>query len=118
MKFIARLIVMVIANGVALLIASRFVPGFIIVTEPLRNLAIIAVILTVLNFFVKPVLKLFLGPFIVLTLGLALIAVNVLVLALLDFLSGDLTIQTIHALVFASLIIGVVNTLFHIAQRS
>jgi putative membrane protein len=118
MRLIARLIVAVIANGVALFIASRFVPGFTIVMEPLESFAILAAILTALNVLVKPVLKLLLGPIIVLTLGLALLALNAVVLKLLDFLSEDLTIQTITALFLASLIVGATNTVFHLAQKS
>jgi putative membrane protein len=118
MRILARLIVSVIGNSVALFAAGRFVPGFTVVTEPLRDLLILAAILTVLNMFVRPVLKLLIGPIIVLTLGLALIAVNALVLALLDFLSGDLTIQNIQALLIASLIVGAVNTVFQLARKS
>ena len=118
MKFLARLIVTIIGNGIALMAANRFVPGFAVVTEPLQSFAMLAVVLTALNIFVKPVLKLFLGPIIVLTLGLALIALNAIVLKLLDFLSGDLTIQTIQALFLASLIVGAVNTVFHLARKS
>ncbi len=118
MRLLARLIVTVIGNSVALFAAERFVPGFSVVTEPLWDLLALALVLTALNIFVKPVLKLLIGPIIVLTLGLALIAVNALVLALLDFLSGDLTIQNIQALFFASLIVGAVNTLFHLARKS
>lgn len=118
MRLLARLIVAIIANGVALAVANRYVPGFSVVTEPFQSFAMLAAILTALNVFVKPVLKLLIGPIIVLTLGFALIALNALVLKLLDFLSGDLTIQTIQALFFASLIVGAVNTVFHLARKS
>lgn len=73
--------------------------------------------LTVLNFILKPILKLVLGPIIVLTLGLGLIIVNGLVLWTLDFLSPELTIQSIPALLWATLTIGAINFIFHVAQR-
>jgi putative membrane protein len=117
MRFFARIIVRIIANGVGLYAASQLIAGFELEIANFKSFVVVALTLTILNLVVKPVLKLLLGPIIVLTLGLGLIVVNALVLVLLDFLASDLTIVTIPALVFASLLIGALNFIFHFAQK-
>ena len=115
-KFFAKIIVAVIANGLGLLAAAQFVQGFHL-ADDLREVTLIALILTALNFFIKPILKFILGPLIILTFGAGLIAVNAFVLYLLDITTAGLMIEGILALVFASLIIGALNILFHFATK-
>ncbi|MEK7608631.1 MAG: phage holin family protein [Patescibacteria group bacterium] len=116
-KFIARILAAVAINVVGLILVSQFVAGFSI-TQNFREIAIIALALTLLNFFLKPLLKLILGPFIILSLGLGLIVVNALILKLLDFFFVALTIQTVLALFEATIVFGVINLVFHIATRN
>lgn len=116
MKTLARLILAVAVNFVGLLSAVYFVSGFK-VAGGFRELTILALILTGLNLLIKPVLKLILSPIIILTLGLGLIIVNMAVLYVLDILSSALTIETIAALFYSSLIIGFVNFIFHLATK-
>jgi putative membrane protein len=121
MHWIARVIISIGGNALALWIANYYVPGFILST-PWLGLILIALILSLLNFILKPVLTLLFGPVIILTLGLALIIVNAIILYLLaiiaahiDFLSGSIIIQTIPALFLATLVISVVNFIIHLA---
>lgn len=113
MKWLIKVIGATLVNGLALLVAAHFIPGFKL-TSDLKEVAVIALILTALNFILKPVLKLILGPIIILTLGLGLFFVNAIVLYILDILTKNLTIETIPALIFASLIVGAVNFIFHL----
>lgn len=117
MKLIARIIVSIIGNGVALYLTTAVVPGFLFPTDA-GPLIVGALLLTLLNWFVKPLLKLLFIPVIILTLGIGLVFVNAIVLALLDFLSKNLTIQDIPSLLYASLIVGLVNFVFHLATKS
>jgi|SRR3989344_1575218 len=117
MRFLAKLILAVVVNAVALLAADAWVTGLTL-TGGYGGLLTVAAILTLLNFLVKPLLKLVLGPIIVLTLGLGLIFVHVLVLAILDFLSPDLSIGNVSAYFVTALIIGLVNFSFHLLTRS
>lgn len=117
MKSLAKLIVAIVANAAGLLAAGYFVQGFVI-DASMQNLLVLAAILTVLNFFLKPFLKLLLGPVIILTFGLGLILVNMTVLYILDALSANLTIENIAALVYSSIIIGLVNFVFHMATKN
>ncbi len=122
MHWLAKLILIVGGNALALWIANLYVPGFALTNENWKALILIALILALLNFLLKPVLTLILGPVIILTLGLGIIVVNALILWLLpiianhiDFLHGSIIIQTIPALFFATIIVSVVNFIIHLA---
>ena len=115
-----KLILHAIANGFALYVANRYVPGFI-VSNNLLQLVLIAAILACLNALLKPILSLVLGPLLVLTLGLGALVVNAVLLWFLpivannvDFLRGSITIQTIPALLITTVIVTVFNFVVHI----
>jgi putative membrane protein len=121
MHWLAKVILITIGNAFALWIANLYVPGFVANTN-LVSLILLALVLAILNFLLKPVLTLILGPIIVLTLGLGVLVVNGLILWLLPiiaahlaFLQGSISIQTIPALIFSTVIVSVVNFVIHLA---
>lgn len=116
MKFASKFIIAIVVNAAGLLASAYLVQGFDVEVSA-TSLAVLAAILTALNFFLKPVLKLVFGPIIILTLGLGLILVNMAILYILDMLSQNLTIENIAALVYSSIIIGLVNFVFHLATK-
>ena len=122
MHWLLKLAFVTVGNAFALWLANRWVPGFVL-TTPLLGLILLGLVLTILNFILKPVLTLALGPIIILTLGLGLIVVNALILWLaaylshlpqLDFIHGSITIQTIPALIIATVIVSAVNFVIHL----
>jgi len=117
MRFLARIVLSFIANTFALLLAAYLLSGFMLQEDPLR-VAFVAAMLTLINLLVKPFLKLLASPLIILTFGLALFFVNALILYVLDFLSEDLTIEGIHTLLLATILLGAVNFVTHLATRS
>jgi len=113
--------IVIAGNALALWLANKYVPGFIL-SASLFQLAIIAFILSFLNFVIKPVLTLILGPIIILTLGAGVIIVNAIIINLLpilanhiDILNGSISIETIPALLYATLIVSVINFVIHLA---
>lgn len=107
MKFIGRFIFQIFSNGVAILVTNYAVPGFF--SGGIRELAIAALILSVINAFLKPVLKLLSGPLILLTFGLFTIVINAASIYILDIVSQAITIQGLKELIIATLIISFVN---------
>ena len=116
MKLVSKILVAVLLNLGGLFAARFWIPNFELVAN-LRDIVIIALVLTALNFVLKPILKLILGPVIVLTLGLGLIVVNALILKVLDFSFDALTIGTSLALLEATILFGAVNIIFHLATK-
>jgi putative membrane protein len=121
MHWLAKLAIIVGGNALALWVANTYVPDFILRDDWL-TLILIGLTLAVLNFLLKPLLTLVLGPVIILTLGLGIIIVNAIILYILpiiadhiDFLHGSITIQTIPALFFATLIVSIINFIIHLA---
>ena len=115
MKWLAKIVVIVVANALGLWAAATYIPGFNF-SGGLTELAILALILTALNALLRPILKLILGPIIVLTLGIGIIIVNAAMLYILDIFSKSLTIENIPALVESTLLIGLINFIFGLAM--
>ena len=122
MHWLIKLVLVIGGNAFALWLANRWISGFVL-TTPILGLILLGLTLTILNFILKPILTLALGPIIIITLGLGLIVVNAIILWFaaylsnlpqLDFIHGSITIQSIPALILATLIISVVNFIIHL----
>src|ERR1044072_4293154 len=117
MRLLAKLILAIVVNLLALVAADHFVQGFWL-SGDWKTLAIVGLIFTAVNWLLKPILKLILGPIIILTLGLGALLVNAFLLKLLDFLSPALSIQGLVALLWATIIVSAINVVFHFATRT
>ena len=113
LKFIAAILV----NGLLLYLAAQFIPGFVLMGDTVAILEV-ALVLTLLNALLKPILKLIFTPIIILSLGLGLIIVNAVVLYVLDILLQPLTIQTTFALVIGGILVSIGNSIFHGATKN
>ncbi len=116
MKTLARIIFTFFSNLIALLIAANFIAGFEVSADFIRFL-IAAGIFTLINIFIKPIFTTILSPFIVLTLGLLSLAINAGMLFLLDILSENVTITTTESLIYATLVISLINLLINSAAK-
>lgn len=117
MKFIAKLIITLIINAIALYAAARFIEGFSM-QESLEAYIKVAAALTLISALAKPVLKVVLSPLIIITFGLGIIVVNALILYGLDLLMADLTISGLFPLVYATLLISVVNSVLSLGKSA
>ena len=113
MKWILKTAVIILLNAGAFTGIAYFSPKFQILGGFGQTL-VLAAIFTLLNYILKPVLKLILGPVIIFTLGLGLIVVNMLLLYILDSLSKNLSIDGVLTLLYAAVIIGFVNFFIHL----
>ncbi len=110
MKALGRFILHIISNAIGILVAGYLIPGFF--SGGLAELTVAAFILTVINTFLKPIVKLVSSPLILLTFGLFTIVINAIMIYILDILSSAITIQGIPELVIVTLIISIVNFVF------
>ena len=123
MRWFFRIIIIIAGNAFGLWLANRYVPGFVL-NATVTQLILIAFALAILNAILKPILTLIFGPIIILTLGLGIIAVNAAILLALQFLGsnldilrGSISIQSIPALIYATLILGATNFVIHLATK-
>ena len=117
MKFLFRIVFHIAANVAALYVAVRFIDGFLIRDGWTAYVALGAA-LTLLNAIVRPIVKALAGPLIVLTIGLFTIVVNAAMFLLLDFASDALTIAGYQPLLYATLLAGAINFVFHLLERA
>lgn len=104
------LIIRILISAVAVYVASIFVPG-IRVSGGLTTYLIVAIVLGLLNAFVKPVLTILTIPITVLTLGLFLIVLNVLMVYLAAYLVSGFSVNGIIAALLFSVVVSVVTWL-------
>jgi putative membrane protein len=76
-------------------------------------LLIAAIVFTLVNAFIKPVLTILSIPFIVITLGIFYFLLNILMLYITDWIVGPFEIKTFWWGALAALIVSVVNGILH-----
>ncbi len=80
-------------------------------------LLLAAVVFTIVNWIVKPVVAILSIPLIILTLGVAYFFVNVLMLLLTDWVVGDFEVGGFWSVIGATIIIWVVNLVIAAAMH-
>lgn len=103
-----RIIVQILTNALAIALAAKIVPG-IIFTGDLFTLVIAGLVLGLINFFVKPILKIISIPLIVVTLGLFTLIINMAMLWALEYLIIELTINGFWAFFWGTIVMSAVN---------
>ena len=94
-------------NAVALYVAAWAISG-VSYGNDWWSLLIAAVVFTVVNMFVKPILTILSLPFIIVTLGLFLFLLNILMLYITDWLT-DFDLRSFGAAALAAIVVSVVN---------
>jgi putative membrane protein len=105
---VRRLIIGTAGNAVALWAAARIV-GNVDLSRSWWTVLIAALLLTLLNWYIKPVLKVLAFPLVLLTAGIALFFISMLMLWITDALVGGFEINGFWAYVWATIIVWIVN---------
>jgi putative membrane protein len=105
MGFIIRILVV----AAAAFIASRILPGVDI--ADIKTTIIVALVLALLNTFIKPILVFLTIPITIITLGLFLLIINAAMVMLTDYLVPGFTVDGWLTALLFSLIISVVSYL-------
>ena len=107
-----KLIFQIIAGILGFWLAVKFVPG-VELTGSLKTLVLVGTILGLINFFIKPILKLITLPLKILTFGLFSLVINILIVwVVADILfPTELEIQGIVPLFWTTVIIWIISFL-------
>lgn len=81
-------IIRILINAIAIVVTAQVLPG-IQVTNEFVPLLIVALVLTIVNALLKPILLLLSCPLVLLTLGLFILVVNAFALQIAAYFSGD-----------------------------
>jgi putative membrane protein len=104
------LLLALLLNSLALIITSKVVPGFMLADYGSALLA--AVVLGVINTFIKPVLLFLTAPLNFLTLGLFTFVVNAIVLVMTDTVIDGMKIDHFWpTAILAALVLSLISTI-------
>ena len=110
MKLLSHIVLHLAANALAILAADYLIQRFSF-TGNFKDLIILAAILTAINTFIRPFIKLILSPFILITFGLLSIVINAIILYILDIFQNTITIEGYKSLLLGTLLISATNML-------
>jgi putative membrane protein len=104
-------IIRFLLNGLAVLLAAYLLPG--VDVEDYGTALIVALVLSIANVIVKPILILFTIPITILTLGLFLLVINAIIILLADYLVDGFYVSGFWWALLFSLILSIFNSLFN-----
>ncbi len=123
MEFLYKPLLGIAVNGASLYALMRIVPE-ITYTGGFKFFVLGGVILGLINFFVKPLIKLFSLPLVWFTGGLFLIVINVFVLWFLSYFLDTiafreitLTFPNFGSYVIGAIVFGVINWTLHLVFK-
>ncbi|MBD0259234.1 MAG: phage holin family protein [Cytophagales bacterium] len=103
MGFIVKLLV----NAVAVIISAYLIPG--VAVSGIVSAIIVALVLGLLNTFVKPILLILTLPITILTLGLFYLVLNVIIIYIADYFIGGFRVDGFVAALLFSIVLTVVG---------
>lgn len=105
MNLILRLIVTaLLVMGIAYFMPGVHVDGF-------GTAILVAIVLALLNLFIKPILVLLTLPVTFITLGLFLLVINAVVILLVDYIVGGFEVSSFLTALFFSIILSLFQSL-------
>lgn len=111
-----KTILKILLSAVAVVVLAKFLPG--VGVDGYTSALIVAVVLSLLNLLVRPLLVLFTLPVTILTLGLFLLVINASIILLADyFIDGFWVDNMFWALIFSLLLSLLQSILFSILKK-
>ncbi len=111
MKLLAYLLI----NSVAIIVAANILPG--VRVDSFTSVIILAIVLGVINTFIKPLVLLFTLPINLVTLGLFTFVVNALLVLLADLLVGGFAVNNFLWALLFSLVVSLVSSFLNLFAR-
>jgi len=108
-------VIQILVNAAALYVAALVVPGieFELNSETWWKLLVVAVIFSLVNTFIRPIIRILTLPITLITLGLFLLVINALMLLLTSAVSTQLdlgfTVADFFAALLGSIVISIVG---------
>jgi putative membrane protein len=103
-----------IISAVAILVVAYLLPG---AEVTLLGAVILAVVLGLINVFIKPVVKLLALPLTILTLGLFSLVINALFVMLADAIVPGFSVSGFWTAFFFAILLSLVNALFGVGRK-
>ena len=112
MNFILKLLL----SALAVVVLANILPG--VSVDSYLTAIIVALVLSLLNFLVKPILIILTLPITILTLGLFLLIINALIILLANVLVDGFSVSSIWWALLFSLLLSLLNSILHSFLKS
>ncbi|WP_276167986.1 phage holin family protein [Zobellia alginiliquefaciens] len=104
-----KLILRVLLSALAVVILSKILPN--VSVDSYMTAIIVAIVLSLLNFIVKPILVIFTLPVTILTLGLFLLIINAIIILLADNLIDGFSVDGVLWAIIFSLLLSILQSI-------
>lgn len=105
-----KLLIRILLSALAVVILAYILPG--VGVDSYTTAIIVAIVLGLLNFIVKPILVILTLPITILTLGLFLLIINALIILLADRFVSGFTVDSIWWALLFSLLLTFLESIF------
>jgi putative membrane protein len=105
-----NLIIRFLLNGLAVVLTAYLLPG--VSVEDYWTALIVALVLSIANVIVKPILIILTIPITVVTLGLFLLVINAMIILMVDYLVDGFFVDGFWWALLFSLILSLFNSMF------
>ncbi|WP_031530829.1 phage holin family protein [Dyadobacter crusticola] len=105
MKLLLRLVI----STLAVLVGANLIPGVLV--ESFTTAVIVAIVLGILNTFLRPILQILALPITILTLGLFYFVVNVFIIYLASVLVDGFVVSGFISALFFGLVVSLVSSI-------
>jgi putative membrane protein len=106
-----KLIIRILITSALVLLIANFMSG--VHVAGFTTALIVAVVLGLLNIFIKPILVILTLPITIVTLGLFLLAINALIILLCDGIVGGFSVDSFWTALFFSIILSVLQSIMY-----
>jgi len=114
---IQRIISLLIANALAFIATGYFITDFYINLNDIPAFIALIAVFSAIQLLLRPLIKMVLSPIIIITFGLFNLAITGGILYIVDKYSENININGLDSLIYATLIITIVNVLFNTGGR-
>ncbi|APQ17887.1 phage holin family protein [Maribacter hydrothermalis] len=105
-----NLILRILLSAIAVVILAKVLPN--VSVDSYMTAVIVAVVLSLLNLLVKPILVILTLPVTIVTLGLFLLIINAIIILLADKLIDGFTVENIWWALIFSLLLSFLQSIF------
>jgi len=105
------LLLRILITAALVMLISNFLPG--VTVESYLQSVYVAIILGLLNLFIKPIIVLFTLPVTILTLGLFLLVINAFIVLLCSNIVGGFHVESFWTALFFSIILSIFQSVVY-----
>ena len=110
------LLIKILVTAALVMLIAHFMPG--VQVKDFLTSVILAVVLSLLNLFIKPIIIVFTLPVTIVTLGLFLLVINALLILLCTKIVGGFEVESFWAALLFSLVLSLAQSIiFNLALK-